>query len=57
LLPITDLILAHLIDPPIELIPHQNNDAVLERLFTVYKLIIDQLHVAKAKQKHYADQR
>ena len=25
--------------------------------FTVHKLIVDQLHIAKAKQKHYADQR
>jgi hypothetical protein len=47
----------NLIDPPIELNPQQNNDAVLERLFTVHKLIVDQLHIAKAKQKHYADQR
>jgi len=47
----------NLIDPSIELIPQQNNDAVLERLFTVHKLIDDQLHIAKAKQKHYANQR
>ena len=47
----------NLIDPPIELIPQQNNDAVLKRLFTVHKLIVDQLHIAKLKQKHYADQR
>jgi hypothetical protein len=34
----------NLIDPPIELIPQQNNHAVLERLFfTVHKLIVDQL--------------
>jgi len=47
----------NLIDPPIELIPQQNNDAILERLFTVHKLIVDQVHIAKAKQKHYANQR
>jgi hypothetical protein len=41
----------NLINPSIELIPHQNNDAVLERLFTVHKLIVDQLHIAKTKQK------
>ena len=46
----------NLIDPPIDIIPQQNNDAILERLFTVHKLIVDQLHIAKAKQKHYADQ-
>ena len=39
----------NLIDSPIKLIPQQNNDAVLEGLFTVHKLIVDQLHVAKAK--------
>jgi hypothetical protein len=32
----------NLIDPPIELIPQQNNDAVLQRLFTVHKLIAGQ---------------
>ena len=47
----------NLIDPPIDLLPQQTNDSVLERLFTVHKLIVDQLHIAKAKQKHYADQR
>jgi hypothetical protein len=47
----------NLIDPSIELIPQHNNDAVLERRFTVHKLIVDQLHIAKAKQKDYADQR
>ena len=46
----------NLIDPPIELIPQQNNDAILERLFTTHKLIVDQLHISKAIQKHYADQ-
>ena len=45
----------NLIDPPIDIFPQQNNDAVLERLFTVHKLLVDQLHIAKAKQKHYAD--
>jgi hypothetical protein len=47
----------NLIDQPIELIPQQNNDAVLERLFTVHKLIVDQLYIAKAKQRNYADLR
>jgi hypothetical protein len=49
--------LYNLIDPQIKLIPQQNNDAVLARLFTVHKLIVNQLHIDKAKQKHYADQR
>jgi hypothetical protein len=47
----------NLIDLPIDIIPQQKNDAVLERLLTVRKLIVDQLHIAKAKQEHYADQR
>jgi hypothetical protein len=47
----------NLIDPPIDIIPQQKDDSVLERLLTVHKLIVDQLHIAKAKQKHYADQR
>jgi hypothetical protein len=29
---------------------------VLQRLLTVHNLIVDQLKLAKAKQKHYADQ-
>ena len=45
----------NLIDPPIDLITHQNNEGVLQRLLTVHNLIIDQLKIAKAKQKHYDD--
>jgi hypothetical protein len=44
-----------LIDLPIYLLPQQKKDAVLERLFTVHKLIVDQIHIAKVNQKHYAD--
>jgi hypothetical protein len=44
------------IDPKNELFSQQNKDAVLERLFTVHKLIVDKLQ-GKAKLKHYADQR
>ena len=44
--------LYNLIGPPIELISQQNNDAELERFFTVHKLIVGQLHIAKAKQKN-----
>ncbi len=46
----------NLSDPPIDLIPQQNNEGVLQRLLTVHNLIVDQLKIAKAKQKHYADQ-
>jgi hypothetical protein len=46
----------NLIDPPIDLIPQQDNESTLQRLFTVHNLIVDQLKIAKAKQKHYADQ-
>ena len=46
----------NLIDPPIDLIPQQNNDGVLQRLLTIHNLNVDQLKIAKAKQKHYADQ-
>jgi hypothetical protein len=42
----------NLIDPPIDLIPQQDNENTLQRLFTVHNLIIDQLKIAKAKQKH-----
>ena len=46
----------NLIDPPIELIPQQKK-CNLGKAFYGYKLIVDQLHIAKAKPKHYADQR
>ena len=46
----------NLIDPPIDLIPQQNNDAGLKGFFTVHKHIVDQSHTAKAK-KNYANQR
>ena len=45
-----------LIDPPVDLIPQQNNEGLLQRLLTVHNLIVDQQKIAKAKQKHYADQ-
>ena len=40
----------NLIDPPIDLIPQQDNEITLQRLFTVHNLIVDQLKIAKAKQ-------
>jgi hypothetical protein len=43
----------NLIDPPIDLIPQQNHEGVLQRLLTVHNLIVDQLKITKAKQKHY----
>jgi hypothetical protein len=43
-------------DPPIDLIPQQNNEGVLQRLLTVHNLIVDQLKIAEAKQKYYVDQ-
>jgi hypothetical protein len=46
----------NLIDPPIDLIPQQKNERVLQRLLTIHNLIVDQLEIGKAKQKHYADQ-
>jgi hypothetical protein len=46
----------NLIDPPIDLIPKQNNEGVLQRLLTVHNLIVVQKILAKAKQKHYVDQ-
>jgi len=46
----------NLIDPPIDLIQQQNNEGVLQRLLTVHTLVVDQLKIAKAKQKHYAYQ-
>ena len=46
----------NLIDPPIDLIPQQNNEGVLQRLLTVHNFIVDQLKIAKAKEKHSADQ-
>ncbi len=42
----------NLIDPPIDLIPQQDNESTLQRLFTVLNPIVDQLKIAKAKQKH-----
>jgi hypothetical protein len=39
----------NVIDPPIDLIPQQNNEGVLQRLLTVHNLIVDQLKIAKAK--------
>ncbi len=47
----------NLTDPPIDLIPQQDNESTLQRLFTVHNLIVDLLIIAKAKQKHYADQK
>ena len=45
------------INPPIDLMPHQNNEAVLiQRLLVVHNLIVDQLQIAKAKQKYHAGQ-
>jgi hypothetical protein len=46
----------NLIDPPIYIIPQQNNEGVLQRLVTAHNLIVDQKKKAKAKQKDYADQ-
>ena len=46
----------NLIDSPIDLIPQQDYESTLQRLFTVHNLIVDQLKIAKAKQTHYADQ-
>ena len=46
----------NLIDPPIDLITQQDNESTLQRIFTVHNLIVDQLKIAKSKQKHYADQ-
>jgi len=46
----------NLIDPPIDRIPQQDNESTLQRLFTVHNLIVDHLKIAKAKQKHYANQ-
>ena len=31
----------NLIDPPIDLIPQQDNESTLQRLFTVHNLIVD----------------
>ena len=45
----------NLIDPPIDLIPQQNNEVMLQILLTVHNPIVDQLKIGKAKQKHYAD--
>ena len=45
-----------LIDSLIDRIPQQGNEGVLQRLFTIHNLIVDQLKIAKAKQKHHADQ-
>ena len=39
----------NLIDPPIDLIPQQDNEGVLQRLFTIHNRIVDQLKIAKAK--------
>ena len=33
----------NLIDPPIDMIPQQNNDNILQRLMTVHNLIVEQL--------------
>ena len=45
----------NLIDPQIDLIPQHINECVLQRLLTVHNIIVDQLRLAKAGQKHYAD--
>ena len=37
-----------LIDPPIDLIPQQYNEGVLQRLLTAHNLIVNQLKIAKA---------
>jgi hypothetical protein len=46
----------NLIDPPIDLIPQQNNEGVLQRLFTIHNFIVDQFKFAKSIQNHYANQ-
>ena len=40
----------NLIDPHIDLIPQHNNEGVLQRLFIIYNLSVDQLKIAKANQ-------
>jgi hypothetical protein len=45
----------NLIDPPIDTIPQQNNDDILQRLMTVHNLIVDQLKISKEIQKYHAD--
>jgi hypothetical protein len=46
----------NLIDPPIDLDSNKNDDSILYRLMTIHNLIVDQLKISKAIQKHYADQ-
>jgi hypothetical protein len=45
----------NLIDPPINMIPQQNNDNILQRFMTAYNLIVDQLKISKEIQKFHAD--
>ena len=45
----------NLIDPPIDLIPQQNNEGVWQRPLTFHNLIANQLKIGKAKQNHYVD--
>ena len=44
-----------IIDPPIDRMPRQNNEGVLQRFLTIHNLIVDQQKIAKAK-RHYVDQ-
>ena len=43
----------NLIDPPIDLMPQQNNEGVLQRFVTIHNLIVDPLKIAKAKPTLY----
>ena len=45
----------NLIDPPIDMIPQQKDDNVLQRLMTVHNLIVDQLQISKYVHKANAD--
>ena len=45
----------NLIEPPLE--TNKDSEDVLDRIMTVHSIIIDQLKIAKAVQKHYADLR
>jgi hypothetical protein len=46
----------NVIVPPINLIPQQNNEEVLQRPLIVHKLIVDQSKIAKVTKKHHVDQ-
>ena len=43
-------------DPPIDLIPQQNNEWVLQSILHVLNLIVDQLKISEAKKKYDDDQ-